>query len=80
MTMTTISVRIVVGGKVHDLALVGDPADAMFALQVGRTVSEILISHREPEPPIVIPAPDGVYITDLMRDDGESFGERIGEE
>lgn len=47
MTMTAISFRLVVGGKVHDLALVGDPADAMFALRLGRTVSEILLEHRE---------------------------------
>ncbi|WNM75114.1 hypothetical protein SEA_LONELYSOIL_3 [Microbacterium phage Lonelysoil] len=47
MTTTTISVHLVIGSKVHDLTLVGDPADVMFALQVGRTVSEILLEHRE---------------------------------
>ncbi|QED11818.1 hypothetical protein SEA_MASHLEY_1 [Microbacterium phage Mashley] len=80
MTTTTISVHLVIGSKVHDLTLVGDSADVMFALQVGRTVSEILLEHREPEPPIVIPAVDGVYMIDLLCDDGEGFGERIEEE
>ncbi|QQO39184.1 hypothetical protein SEA_RUDY_2 [Microbacterium phage Rudy] len=80
MTTTTIDVQVTLGGVTYKVAAVGDPADVMFALQVGRTVSEILLEHREPEPPIVIPAPDGVYVTDLMRDDGEGFGERIEED
>ncbi|UVG35358.1 hypothetical protein SEA_ZAGIE_5 [Microbacterium phage Zagie] len=47
MTTTTISVHLVIGSKVHDLTLVGDPADVMFATQLGRAISLTLLEHRE---------------------------------
>jgi hypothetical protein len=39
-----ISISITVGALSDDFQLVADPTDVMFALQVGRTVSEIVMA------------------------------------
>jgi len=47
MSTTTVDIRIILGATTYHLDEVGDPNDAMFALQIGRTVAETLISHKE---------------------------------
>lgn len=44
MTVTTIEVTITVGPQTQTLQLVGDPGDAMFAVQVGRAVGQMLMT------------------------------------
>lgn len=57
MSTTTISVRVTVGAQTLAVDVVGDPNDALFATQVGRTVSEMLLGARSieathPEPTV----------------------------
>lgn len=53
MSTVPIEITIVVGEAQYAMHLVGDPADVMFALQVGRAVSSALIEYgsRPPENP-----------------------------
>lgn len=57
MSTTTITVRVKVGAQTFAVDMVGDPNDALFAVQVGRTISEMLLGHRggegtHPEPTV----------------------------
>lgn len=46
MSTTTITVRVKVGAQTFAVDMVGDPNDALFATQVGRTISQMLLGHR----------------------------------
>ena len=45
MSAEAIDLRLTIGGAVYTLTAVGDPTDGMFAINVGRGVSEAIISH-----------------------------------
>lgn len=63
MSTTTISVRVTVGAQTIAVDTVGDPNDALFATQVGRTVSEMLLGHHGGEgthPQVTTPG-DGFF-------------------
>jgi len=44
-----IHVRVTLGGRVGELTLVGDPHDAMLAVQIGRAVGAWLIENADSE-------------------------------
>ncbi len=63
MSTTTIDIRIDLGGQVYHLEEVGDPDDALFAAQVGRSVSMALLGHREVTHEGAVPRTPGDGVT-----------------
>lgn len=45
MSAEAINVIVTIGGHNYTVDLIGDPDDVMFALSVGRAVSETLVTH-----------------------------------
>lgn len=45
MAVEAITVQVQIGAGRYVLDLVGDPSDAMFAVQVGNAVASALITH-----------------------------------
>lgn len=45
MTAEAISIRVQIGATTYTLDEVGDPKDAMFAVQLGRTIAEAIIAY-----------------------------------
>lgn len=41
-------IRLTIGSSVYTLTAVGDPSDALFAVNVGRGVAEAIIEHGQP--------------------------------
>lgn len=45
MTAVPVEVHVTVGTRVGSVVVVGDPDDALFAMQVGRAVSAFILEH-----------------------------------
>lgn len=45
MSAEAISIVVTIGGAAYSVDIVGDPDDVMFAVNVGRAVTETLVTH-----------------------------------